>query len=56
MRLHEEVDPVRRQVGGERPPLPWARPPMRGDERIVLIELDLELGGADPQPLKTTWQ
>jgi hypothetical protein len=24
---------------------------MRGDEGVVLIELDLEVGGADPEPL-----
>ena len=50
-RLHEEVDLVRRQVGGEGAPLAGARAPMRRDEDVVLIQLDLELGRADPEAL-----
>jgi len=38
-------------MSGECAPLPAARASMRGDERVVLVQLDLELGGADPEPL-----
>ena len=50
-RLHEKVDLVRRQVGREGPPLAGAGAPVRGHEGVVLIQLDLEIGGADPEPL-----
>src|SRR6266508_6431087 len=39
------------QVGGEGAPLAGAGAPVRGDEDVVLIQLDLVLGGPDPEPL-----
>src|SRR5438093_774328 len=50
-RLHEEVDFVGRQVRGQRAALAGARAAMRGDERVVVEELDLQSGGAHPEAL-----
>ena len=50
-RLHEEVDLVGWEVGGERAPLAGAGGAMGGDEGVVVEELDLAQGGPDPEAL-----
>jgi hypothetical protein len=50
-RLEEKVHLVRREVRVERPPLAGARREMRGDERMVVEELDLRQGRAHPELL-----
>ena len=49
-RLQEEVDFLGRQVGDERPALAGAATAMRGDEGVLVEELDLASGRAHPEP------
>lgn len=50
-RLHEEVDFLRWQVRDDGPPLTWARAAVRGDQGVLMEELDLAPGGAHPESL-----
>ena len=50
-RLQEEVDLIGGEMRGEGAPLAGTRPTVRGDEDVVLIQLDLEVRGPDPEPL-----
>src|SRR4029453_16854707 len=48
--LHQEVDFLGWQVRGQRPALARARAAMGGDQGVVVEQLDLAPGGADPEP------
>jgi len=49
--LHEEVDFLGRQVGGQCAALPGTGGAMGGDQRVVMEEFDLPEGGTDPEAL-----
>jgi hypothetical protein len=49
--LQKEVDFLRRQVGDQRAALAGARLTMRGDEDVLVEQLDRQGGGADPEAL-----